>query len=492
MQRWHIIITLLCVLWASETSKVFGRISAEPDSSFYSQYPYIVITDGTSPLLLTDEDFFDSSARLQFPVNRYNLPVKDSLLRVLSQTVFPQVNGDSLRLLRLLLRGAASPEGPWLNNRMLGRERANTLYRFMKAHLDSPMLPADSVLVLQNDIEDYRTLCLLMRRANDPDYAIVQALCDEYLPQQAYATLKRRLHEVQYGHLWPRLLKDYFPQLRAARFMMILQKSPPPSRRHPQQDIWPETDGTSEMCQYQDQMLPPVVLAPLLLPRREYLSVKTNLLLDMAYMPGYNRWCPIPNVAVEYYPLRGNFTFGASLDFPWWQHYDDHKYFQVRNYQLETRYYLRSGSIDSNPPGKGAAFRGLYFQGYVNTALFGICFDADRGWEGEGFGGGVGVGYVLPLSRSGHWRLELQAQAGYFTCHYDPYQYENPVDPTYIDHLYYYKWTLSPDLFKKRQYRFNWIGPTRIGVTLTYDLLYRRVAKRGVGLRSWEIYEVIK
>ena len=25
--------------------------------------------------------------------------------------------------------------------------------------------------------------------------------------------------------------------------------------------------------------------------RREFLAVKSNLLLDVAYMPGYNRWC---------------------------------------------------------------------------------------------------------------------------------------------------------------------------------------------------------
>jgi hypothetical protein len=225
---------------------------------------------------------------------------------------------------------------------------------------------------------------------------------------------------------------------------------------------------------------------PEILPRREYLSVKTNLLLDGAYVPGYNRWCPIPNVAIEYYPKKGHFTYGASFDFPWWQDYDAHKYFQIRNYQLESRYYLRSGSLSSNPPGEGAAFRGLYLQAYAHVALFGICFDADRGWVGEGVGAGVGVGYVLPLSKKGHWRLEFGLQAGYFRCKYDPYQYENPVDPSYHDDLYYYKWTLDPDLFKKRQYRYNWLGPTRVGITLTYDLLYRRINKKGVSFKNYE------
>ena len=236
-----------------------------------------------------------------------------------------------------------------------------------------------------------------------------------------------------------------------------------------------------------DYTLQQDTLAQDTLPRREFLSVKTNLLFDVAYMPGYNRWCPIPNIAVEYYPKSGHFTFGASFDFPWWQDYDAHKYFQIRNYQLETRYYLRRGDLESNPPGEGAAFRGLYLQGYGNLGLFGICFDADRGWVGEGFGAGLGVGYVTQLSKKGHWRLEFGLQAGFFRCKYDPYQYENPVDPTYRDHLYYYKWSQDPELFKKRQYRYTWLGPTRIGVTLTYDLLYRRISKKGVSFKNKEL-----
>ena len=223
--------------------------------------------------------------------------------------------------------------------------------------------------------------------------------------------------------------------------------------------------------------------------RREFLSVKTNLLFYGIYMPGYNRWCPIPNIALEYYPLRGHFTYGASFDFPWWQNYEKHKYFQVRNYQLEARYYLKPAEsvTDCSAIGK-PAYKGLYLQGYAHLGLFDICFDADRGWIGEGIGAGVGIGYVMPLGKQGPWRMEFALQAGYFRCKYDPYQYENPVNPDYRDNLYYYKWTQSPELFKERQYRWDWFGPTRIGITLSYDLLYRRIQKRGVSFKNYEPY----
>lgn len=227
------------------------------------------------------------------------------------------------------------------------------------------------------------------------------------------------------------------------------------------------------------------------LSRREFLSVKTNLLFYGIYMPGYNRWCPIPNIAVEYYPKQGHFTFGASFDMPWWQDYNAHKYFQVRNYQLETRYYLKSNKVTNHDTNKSNKlnkpnYAGVYLQGYLNGGIFGICFDADRGWVGEGLGAGIGTGYVMPLFGNSHWRLDLGLQAGFFRCKYDPYRYGNPVDPSYKDDLYYYKWTLNPSLFKKRQYRWNWIGPTRISMTLSYDLLYRRISKKGVSFNCKE------
>ena len=55
--------------------------------------------------------------------------------------------------------------------------------------------------------------------------------------------------------------------------------------------------------------------------------------------------------------------------------------------------------------------------------------------------------------------------------------------------MYYYKWTFDADLFKERQYRWNWIGPTRVGITLSYDLLYKRQQKRGVSFKSHETYK---
>ena len=485
---------LLMLVVSSAQARQLASV-AHMDSA-YSDYPYLRFVEYGDSLVMNDEDFFDVAGKVVFPVNKSSLNLSDQFLRELDEKVLPDINRDSLQLVQLIIRGAASPEGPVKLNQKLGSQRAQALFDFIQSRLAFPL--SSRYFSLDVDIEDYSTLCLMMRRANDPDYGYVRDLTDRYEGQPDQ--LKRKLQTARGGQLWSRLLKEYFPGLRTARIVLVFRRYVPVELEE-EQPVVPELDpvvqeqspvvlvepGLPEV----DSIAPvpvgtPAEPEPDTIPRREFLSLKTNLLFYGVYMPGYDRWCPIPNVAVEYYPKNGHFTFGASFDFPWWQDYDAHKYFQIRNYQVESRYYLRSGDMDANPPGKGPAFRGLYLQGYAHLGLFGICFDADRGWVGEGLGAGVGAGYVMSLSKKGHWRLEFGLQVGFYACKYDPYQYENPVDPNYRDHLYYYKWTQDPSLFKKRQYRYSWLGPTRIGVTLTYDLLYRRVQKKGVSFINYE------
>lgn len=464
---------------------------ANLDSAFYSRYPYVILIGEGDDVKISDEDFFRNAASIVFKVSKYDLPTEDATLRELRETVFPQIRRDGLKVVRVKLRGAASPEGSDTFNRFLSEKRQVALYDYVREYMQVPQ--GDS-LILETETESYSYLYRRMKQSNDPDFDKVKPLFDKYMPNGQYAELKKALRTIDGGRVWNRMLVTYYPSLRAASMLLVCQRISPPVQPIDVQPIEAiEPISPVEPVQaIAVQPIEPTISIDTVpqqpwverYPRRELLSVKTNLLFYGVYMPGgYNRWCPIPNVAVEYYPLRGHFTYGASFDCPWWQNYWGHKYFQIRNYQLEARYYFRKGDIELRPEGKGAAFKGFYLQAYGHMGLFGICFDADRGWVGEGGGGGLGVGYVMPLSKKGHWRLEFQLQAGIFYCKYDPYQFENPVDPDFRDHLYYYQWTGKPSLFKERQYRFTWVGPTRVGITLSYDLLYRKARKKTDGVR---------
>ena len=442
-------------------------------------YPYVIILEANAPELeVNDSMFYEISRNVVFPVNQYSIGKNSEVRKELTEDILPRFNNRNYRLDIMNIRGAASPEGPYSWNEILSERRLNSLLQIINDNSNFAMYAPIKTFEVP---EDYIYLLRMMKENDDKDYERVAAIVDKYIDSDQ-KTLKKELMQLDGRRLWNRLLRQYFPAMRAARVVLIFRKN----FDFTAEELKPEHPLVFEKPEIKVPDLYPIMAKRSKISRRELLSIKTNLLFDFAYVPGYDRWCPIPNVAIEYYPLHGHFTYGASFDFPWWQHYWDHKYFQIHNYQLETRYYFRNGDVRERGYGNGAAYQGWYLQAYANGGIYCLCFDANRGWIGEGYGGGIGAGYVMPLSKNGHWRLEFGAQFGYFWTKYDPFQYECPVDPTEQDHLYYYKWTLAADLFKKRQYRWSWIGPTRVGVTLSYDLLYRKRSKKSISFRNWE------
>lgn len=454
-----------------------------PTEMVYADDSFVVVVASDTVIAMPDSQFYAQSLKVHFPVGNFSIPREASLLADLDSRLKPYLQDDSYRLRSILLRGAASPEGPIPLNHRLGRRRAQALLDIVNRYVGG----AGHSLRQEIVPEDYAFLLMLMRQEGDPDYQRVADLVRQYQDEDP-ARLKAELMRLDGRQVWNRLVATYFKRLRAAGVVFVFSKVRPADADSLDiRLLWPmaELSATPVLSPVELPALPPLAM-PVRVPRREMLSVKTNLLLDFAYVPGYNRFCPIPNVAVEYYPLHGHFTYGASFDSPWWQDYDDHKYFQVRNYQLEARYYLRSGDVNRTGYGNGIAFRGLYLQGYVHAGLYGISFSSHRAWVGEGAGGGVGLGYVMPLGRKSRWRLELGVQLGVMFTRYDPFQYESLLFADLHDNLYYYKWYNWGHLFKKRRHNYTWIGPTRVGVTLSYDLLFRRRARKGVSLKRYE------
>lgn len=407
----------------------------------------------------TDSTFVRLAHPVIFDVSKTELrPEEKRWIADTLRSMLSQIGPDAV----VLGRSAASPEGPWDFNVRLSRGRRNAVVDYLRElGVDASHIRFDVVT------EDYPMLLTYMQMHNDTDYTRVRELVHSYGTR--YAELKDTLRRVDDGTLWDRLLRQYYPDLRAVRIMAY----------NPLPDITLGIDSLIARSQksqtYSPFTVPETETFPLLEMtvkpfrpyRREMLSVKTNLLEWGAYVPQYG-FCPMPNVAVEFYPRRGHFTVGASFDCPWWiGNTENHKYFEVRNYQLEGRYYFRPGK----QPGK-AAFSGWYVSIYGHGGLYQIGFSDTKGWVGEGGGAGIGGGYVLPLTKwRQHWRLEFNLQAGWFMTRYDPFVYGCPVDGI-DDGRYYYNYLGDADTFRKRRHLFNWIGPTRIGISLTYDLLY--------------------
>ena len=215
-----VLALLMSFLSVGECVALPLALPAVVDTTAYRSYSYVRFVNEQDSIKLSDEEFFDSAGKVIFPINKWTLPKRDSLIMQLEKEVFPLINRDSLELVYMMLRGAASPEGPTRWNKILGERRAETLLNFVKENL---VVPTQEDFDMEIDVEDYRTLCLMMRRMGDKDYGYVQAMCDQYLPKNQIDKLKSTLRSARQGTLWLRLFREYFPRLRAARIVFFFR-----------------------------------------------------------------------------------------------------------------------------------------------------------------------------------------------------------------------------------------------------------------------------
>ena len=199
------------------------------------------------------------------------------------------------------------------------------------------------------------------------------------------------------------------------------------------------------------------------------IGLSSNLLYDITYIPNLGV-TSVPSFGIEFYPAKGHWTFGADIDWSHWTHRNEHRYNQIHNITLSTRRYFKpSGTYTAkrrnvnNPAVTG--FSGLYLAGNVNAVQYGLGWNA-HGWEGEGLGVSLGIGYKWALGRRMY--LDLGAAAGYFYSRFDPYVWGNDATG-----WYYYDYAGDPKVFVKRRMALNWFGPTRVYITLGINLFDR-------------------
>lgn len=190
--------------------------------------------------------------------------------------------------------------------------------------------------------------------------------------------------------------------------------------------------------------------------RKPIIGLSTNVLYDVTYLPGYGL-TSIPSFSLEFYPGKSaHWTLGLDFETPWWKHPDTHRYLQINNLTLWTRRYFRTRACEAE------RFGGLYLLGNLNAARYGIGFD-EKGWQGEGLGASLGVGYKWTLGERCY--LDLGLAAGAFFARQDPYFWGNDANK-----WYYYDFPGSPDEFVERWQGFFWGGPTRIYFSIGIDL----------------------
>ena len=331
----------------------------------------------------------------------------------------------------------SSPEGVYEHNVKLSRRRAAT----MRSVIEQRHPDLGSRLHVHPDGESWAQL----REYVKNDTRMKQSTIDKVLSiiddnTISIATKKWRMEQLP---VYRYLLQTYYPRIRNSVFCIIYYDVP--AEVVPIEEVLPTVADTPVA-----EALPTY---PMLIetPREPMLNVRTNLLGDLA---------TVLNVGIEYYPRNSRWTALAEWTFPWWSHDASHHYLQMLNGSLEARRYFKDDNTHT----------GHYLSAYAHANLYDFSFDAERAWQGEGAGLGLGYGYVWRPWNNERWKLEAFVRFGYYQSLYDPYHASDPYNGKY-----YYDWDGPIDGFLRRNHRLRWLGPTGLGVTISYDLFKRKV-----------------
>lgn len=377
----------------------------------------------------------------------------------------------------VIVKAYASPEGAYGHNMDLSRRRAMEFDRAVKEKMG--LVGADIPISVLPGGEAWEQL-----RARVAADTVISAtakqrtlalLDDDSVPRDTkkWRMMHFYLGETrQEGDVYHWLLLNHYVYLRCLDIKIYYHDAVPYSLEEPEEEevkeepaIAPEEPAaqpdTTAVAASEASFVPSPELvspAPESTAKRRFspvIGISTNLLFDATYIPNYG-FTSVPSFSLEYYPARGHWTFGADVDWSHWLHYDTHRFNQIHNISLHTRRYFKSGEN---------GFKGLYLQGALNAAEYGLGWDS-HGWEGELLGANLGAGYKINFGR---FFIDMGLDVGYFYSRNDPYVWGDDATG-----WYYYDYVGDPAQFAPRQKGFQWFGPTRAYISIGLDLFNRR------------------
>lgn len=438
---------------AIESSSSDGLYGNETAKTVSTQSEPVFDTIRTKTI---DTRYFD----IKFRFDKYDLDIDYMDNRNILQQLDSILNTIGVEnIIKLEIISRSSPEGVYEHNIWLSEKRSATINKFMQdkyPHLTN-------IMVVYPDGESWQTLRDYVETDSRLNAQSIEKVIQVIDSDINIGTKKWRMENIlgkdeNVGDIYRYLYRTYYPKIRFSGMTIDhYTETVETIERVPIETIPTITDTTVIVVEpYQ----PETVVEPTF-RRFPKMAVKTNMLYNAMFTPELG-YAPILNVELEYYLAEdGRWSILGEYEFPWWVKDSKHQYLQILNLQFEGRYYLK----------KQSKFRGHYLSTYAGANLYDLCFDSKEGSgiQGEGFHAGFGYGYVLPLNKKGSWKLELFLKGGYYVSHYDKYDAGDPYAGKY-----YYRWFGNINDFKTRNWRFRWVGPTGAGVTISYDLFYRK------------------
>ena len=391
--------------------------------------PTPIITDKNKDVVVRTENIHQLRGRafVTFRVNKTEVEPDFRNNRVelerLSHTIDSVASDSTIEILRIQVKGFASPEGSYASNDRLARERTSSLTRYVIANTKvSPVLfhtgyEAEDWQGLRNFVD---TTSMLTHRED-----LLRMIDTEMDPDD-------KLYKI--GVTWTEdfkvLAREAFPLLRHTDYQIDYQL------KEVKEEAAEEKLDTTYLLITDSLTQTLVSTQKRFTGYKPLLAIKTNMLYDLALAP---------NIEVEF-PFGRNKRWSVMAEYlnPWWRLDKLNYAYEIQEAGLELRRWL-TPRCDGSRPWLSGSFLGLY----VASAKYDLEYNG-VGDQGEVWSVGATLGYSWPIAR--RWNLELSLSAGYMDGkrrHYNA-EFES-------SHLIY-----------KETKKLQYFGPTKLKFSLVW------------------------
>ena len=315
-----------------------------------------------------------------------------------------QIKNDStVAVLDVSFCGAASPEGSDQLNRRLARGRLTSLENLIRKKVDIP----DSIISRNDSYIPWEYLKEQIEKSDlahkDEVIAILDEesqLVDYHHPNTHIDNRVVKLKQIDEGRVWQQMNRMFFRDMRNASVVFITYKK-----------LGLDLNPTVAIDTVSPQPEPEPVVPADTVPVEDdefvwtpQVHVKTNFIgLGLG----------IVNAGVEF-DLTNHWSVALSCYYSGWDYFRETLKFRVNSVYLEGRYWLS--------PFNTGFFAGAHVgMAYYNFAFDGFYRYQDHDTESPAYGGGLTLGYRLPLSKNRKWNLEFALGAGCYHLYYNTF-----------------------------------------------------------------------
>ena len=334
-----------------------------------------------------DPQFKNNGANLRAFAERYTDLMKDSGRNVRS----------------ILVVSGASPEGSTSLNQSLSDKRAEVVFRYM---VEAGLADPEDIEIESRGI-DWKGLTELVRKSSLAFRDDVLEILGqpEWIRKDGKIIDGRKNMLMRYddGKAWKELQHRYFQDLRATRVM--ISYSIRKESQAPVEDVIVAQEPSSSVLVAEEPGTP-VEDEPDTIPSTEGWSRKLHVKTNVIGLAG-----AIANAGVEV-DLGRHWSFNLPVYYSSWNYFRETLKFRTLAIQPEFRYWI---SEDNDGFYAGAHFG----TGYYNFAFGGDYRYQDHDGRTPALGGGISLGYRLPMGRDSRWRVEFSLGAGGYSLHYD-------------------------------------------------------------------------